>query len=158
VTFARAGEVEGLFLVAAAAVVALGVPLWAIIDASRRPASSFHEIGSDKSRWILLLVLLTIFFNVGGIVAAGVYLATVRPKLAPAGPRPPAPPQLLDPSASELLASDAEREHVTSVLQRGVAEGRLSLDDFELRLDRALRAHTFGELAPLIRDLPPLSP
>jgi hypothetical protein len=148
----------GFLVVGAAAVVALGVPLWAIIDACRRPAASFQQAGSDKSRWVLLLVLLTIFFNVGGIVAAGVYLTTVRPKLARIGPRPAAPPQLLDPSASELLASDAEREHVTSLLQRSVAEGRLSLEDFELRLDRALRAHTFGELAPLIRDLPPLSP
>jgi hypothetical protein len=148
----------GFLLVGAGAVVALGVPLWAIIDASRRPAAPFHQVGSDKSRWILLLVLLTIFFNVGGIVAAAVYLATVRPKLASIGSRPSAPPLLLDPSASELLASDAEREQVTSLLQRSVAEGRLSLDDFELRLDRALRAHTFGELAPLIRDLPPLSP
>jgi hypothetical protein len=146
----------GFLLVGAGALVALGVPLWAIIDASRRPASSFHQIGRDKSRWILLLVLLTIFFNLGGIVAAGVYLATVRPKLASIGPRSSAPPLLLDPSASELLASDAEREHVASVLQRSVAEGRLSLDDFELRLDRALRAQTFGELAPLIRDLPPV--
>jgi hypothetical protein len=40
----------GFFVVGAAAVVALGVPLWAIIDASRRPASSFHQVGSDKSR------------------------------------------------------------------------------------------------------------
>jgi hypothetical protein len=149
---------EGFLLVGAGAVVALGVPLWAIIDASRRPESSFHQIGSDKSRWILLLVLLTILFNIGGIVAAIVYLASVRPKLASIGPRSPAPPLLLDPSASGLLASDAEREHVTSLLQRGVAEGRLSLADFELRLDRALRAHTFGELAPLIRDLPPPAP
>ena len=146
------------FFLAGVAVVALGVPLWAIVDASRRPASSFDQIGSDKSRWVLLLVLLTVLFNVGGIVAAGVYLATVRPKLAAAGPVPIAPPRLLDPSASELLASDADREHVTSVLQRGVAEGRLSLDDFQLRLDRALQAHTFGELAPLIRDLPPPLP
>jgi hypothetical protein len=148
----------GFLLVGAVAVVALGVPLWAIIDASQRPEASFRQVGSDKSRWILLLVLLTVFFNVGGIVAAGVYLATVRPKLKSIGPGPSAPPRLLDPSASQLLASDAEREHVTTLLQRGVAEGRLSLEDFELRLDRALRAHTFGELAPLIRDLPPLSP
>jgi hypothetical protein len=89
---------EGFLLVGAAALVALGIPLWAIIDASRRPEESFRQIGSDKSRWILLLVLLTILFNVGGIVAAGVYLATVRPKLASIGPRSPAPPLLLDPS------------------------------------------------------------
>jgi Domain of unknown function (DUF1707)/Protein of unknown function (DUF2516) len=149
---------EGFLLVGVGVLVALGVPLWAIIDASRRPASSFDQIGSDKSRWVLLLVLLAIFFNIGGIVAAGVYLVTVRPKLASIRSRPTAPPLLLDPSASELLASDAEREHVTNLLQRSVAEGRLSLADFELRLDLALRAHTFGELAPLIRDLPPLSP
>jgi Domain of unknown function (DUF1707)/Protein of unknown function (DUF2516) len=149
---------EGFLLVGVGVLVALGVPLWAIIDASRRPASSFDQIGSDKSRWVLLLVLLAILFNIGGIVAAGVYLVTVRPKLASIHSRPTAPPLLLDPSASELLASDAEREHVTNLLQRSVAEGRLSLADFELRLDRALRAHTFGELAPLIRDLPPLSP
>lgn len=144
---------EGLVLVGVVA-VALGVPLWAIIDASRRPAWSFQQIGSDKSRWMLLLVLLTLFFNIGGIVAACVYLANVRPKFASLGPRPAARPALLDPSASELLASDADREHVTNLLQRSVAEGRLSLTDFELRLDRALQAHTFGELASLIRDLP----
>jgi Domain of unknown function (DUF1707)/Protein of unknown function (DUF2516) len=149
---------ESFLLVGVGVLVALGVPLWAIIDASRRPASSFDQIGSDKSRWVLLLVLLAILFNIGGIVAAGVYLVTVRPKLASIHSRPTGPPLLLDPSASELLASDAEREHVTNLLQRSVAEGRLSLADFELRLDRALRAHTFGELAPLIRDLPPLSP
>lgn len=147
----------GFLLVAVVLAVALGIPLWAIIDASRRPASSFQQIGSDKTRWVLLLVLLTVFFNLGGIVAVGVYLASVRPKLASIGPRPPAQPLLLDPSASELLASDAEREHVTSVLQRSVAEGRLSLADFELRIDRALQAHTYGELASLIRDLPPPS-
>jgi hypothetical protein len=145
----------GFLLVAAA--VALGIPLWAIIDASRRPASSFQQIGSDKSRWILLLVLLTILVNLGGIIAASVYLATVRPKLASIGPGSPAPPRLLDPSASELLASDAERDHVTDVLQRSLAEGRLGHDEFELRVDRALRAHTYGELASLIRDLPPPS-
>jgi DUF1707 SHOCT-like domain/Protein of unknown function (DUF2516) len=147
----------GFLLVAVVLAVALGIPLWAIIDASQRPASSFQQVGSDKSRWVLLLVLLTIFFNIGGIVAAAVYLASVRPKLASIGTQPPAPPLLLDPSASELLASDAEREHVTNVLQRSVAEGRLSLADFEDRIDRALKAQTYGELASLIRDIPPLS-
>ncbi len=146
----------GFLLVVVIVAVALGIPLWAIIDASRRPASSFQQVGSDKTRWILTLVLLTIFFNLGGIVAAGVYLATVRPKLAPIGLPSPAPRLLLDPSASELLASDAEREHVTNVLQRSVAEGRLSLADFEGRIDRALKAQTYGDLASLIRDIPPL--
>ena len=145
----------GFLLVVVVLAVALGIPLWAIVDASRRPASSFAQIGSDKSRWVLLLVLLTILFNLGGIVAAGVYLASVRPKLASIGPQSPAPPALLDPSASGLLASDAEREHVTNVLQRSVAEGRLSLTDFEGRIDRALKAQTYGELASLIRDIPP---
>ena len=142
------------FLAGLGAAIALGIPLWAIIDASRRPASAFQQAGSDKSRWILLLVLLTIFLNLAGVAAAIVYLATVRPKLASTGPPAIAPPHFLDPSKAELLASDAEREHVTALLQRGVADGRLSIADFELRLDHALQARTFGELESLIRDLP----
>ena len=35
--------------------IAVGIPLWAIIDAARRPASSFQQIGSDKTRWIVMI-------------------------------------------------------------------------------------------------------
>jgi hypothetical protein len=41
--------------------IAIGIPLWAIIDAARRNDRSFQQIGSDKTRWIVILVVLSEF-------------------------------------------------------------------------------------------------
>ncbi|MFH8370284.1 DUF1707 domain-containing protein [Streptomyces sp. NPDC018031] len=54
----------------------------------------------------------------------------------------------------EMRASDAERERVADALRDAVAEGRLTMEEFEERLDAAYRARTHGELEPLVRDLP----
>jgi hypothetical protein len=54
----------------------------------------------------------------------------------------------------EMRASDAERERIAEVLREGLAEGRLSMDEFQDRLDSAYQARTRGELVPLVRDLP----
>ncbi|MGW7264769.1 DUF1707 SHOCT-like domain-containing protein [Streptomyces sp. NPDC054842] len=54
----------------------------------------------------------------------------------------------------ELRASDADRERVAEVLRDALAEGRLDMDEFEERLEAAYRARTYGELAPITRDLP----
>ncbi|KUJ66251.1 hypothetical protein ACZ90_39425 [Streptomyces albus subsp. albus] len=54
----------------------------------------------------------------------------------------------------DMRASDAERERVADALRDGVAEGRLTMEEFEERLDAAYRARTHGELEPLVRDLP----
>lgn len=54
----------------------------------------------------------------------------------------------------ELRASDADRERVAEVLRDAVAEGRLDMEEFGERLDAVYRARTYGELAPLTRDLP----
>lgn len=54
----------------------------------------------------------------------------------------------------ELRASDADRERVAEVLRDAVAEGRLDMEEFEERLDATYKARTYGELAPLTRDLP----
>ncbi|WP_079152406.1 DUF1707 SHOCT-like domain-containing protein [Streptomyces sp. RTd22] len=56
--------------------------------------------------------------------------------------------------ASEMRASDAEREHIAEVLRDAVAEGRLDMEEFGERLDAAYAARTHAELEPLIRDLP----
>ncbi|MCQ4195206.1 DUF1707 SHOCT-like domain-containing protein [Streptomyces parvulus] len=56
--------------------------------------------------------------------------------------------------APELRASDADRERVAEVLRDALAEGRLDMTEFEERLDATYRARTYGELAPIIRDLP----
>ncbi|MEU1129719.1 DUF1707 domain-containing protein [Streptomyces sp. NPDC005900] len=54
----------------------------------------------------------------------------------------------------DLRASDADRERVAELLRDAMAEGRLDMAEFEERLDAAYRARTYGELAPLTRDLP----
>ncbi|WJV48475.1 DUF1707 SHOCT-like domain-containing protein [Streptomyces flavofungini] len=57
-------------------------------------------------------------------------------------------------SPTELRASDADREKVADALREALAEGRLDMEEFGERLDAAYRARTYGELAPLTRDLP----
>ncbi|MFJ2832117.1 DUF1707 domain-containing protein [Streptomyces sp. NPDC087263] len=65
-------------------------------------------------------------------------------------------PGLPDPGlpGPELRASDADRERVTEVLRDALAEGRLDMEEFEERLEATYKARTYGELAPITRDLP----
>jgi Domain of unknown function (DUF1707)/FHA domain len=54
-----------------------------------------------------------------------------------------------------VRASDEDRDRVLSVLRDRAAEGRLSHETFERRVDSALRARTQAELSQLVGDLPP---
>ncbi|MEV5724694.1 MULTISPECIES: DUF1707 SHOCT-like domain-containing protein [Streptomyces] len=56
--------------------------------------------------------------------------------------------------ASELRASDAERDRVADLLGRALAEGRLTAEEHAERVEEVFRARTVGELEPLVRDLP----
>jgi Flp pilus assembly protein TadB len=58
---------------------------------------------------------------------------------------------------SSLRASDADRDAVAERLRQAAVEGRLEPWELEQRLHTALRARTYGELDPLLRDLPPRS-
>ncbi len=58
------------------------------------------------------------------------------------------------PQPPAILAGDAEREHSTELLSRAVVEGRLTLEEFSDRVERAQAARTRDELATLTRDLP----
>jgi hypothetical protein len=53
-----------------------------------------------------------------------------------------------------LRASDADRDAVTERLREAAGEGRLEPDELEERVESALRARTYGELARLLADLP----
>jgi Flp pilus assembly protein TadB len=55
---------------------------------------------------------------------------------------------------SSLRASDADRDAVAERLRQAAVEGRLEPHELEERLHTALRARTYGELDPLLRDLP----
>jgi hypothetical protein len=53
-----------------------------------------------------------------------------------------------------LRASDADRDAVIDRLRKAAGEGRLEPDELEARVENALRARTYGQLAPLVSDLP----
>ena len=55
---------------------------------------------------------------------------------------------------NELLASDADRDRAAERLRAATAEGRLSSEELEERLERAFSARTDAELEPLVADLP----
>jgi hypothetical protein len=62
------------------------------------------------------------------------------------------------PAKPELRMSDADREGVLARLSTALGEGRLSLPEFEERVDGVLRARTFGEVQPYVADLPGWTP
>ena len=55
---------------------------------------------------------------------------------------------------SELRASDADRNAVAHRLQVAVDEGRLTLTDYDERLQQTYAARTYGELERMTADLP----
>ena len=55
---------------------------------------------------------------------------------------------------SDLRASHADRDRVVDALRIAAGDGRLSAGELDTRLESALSARTFGELAALTADLP----
>jgi uncharacterized membrane protein len=55
---------------------------------------------------------------------------------------------------SGMRAAAADRERAVDVLKAGFAEGRLTQEEYNYRMDRAYNAKTYGELAALTADLP----
>jgi Domain of unknown function (DUF1707) len=60
--------------------------------------------------------------------------------------------------APSLRISDADREAAAAQLREHYAQGRLTLEEFNQRLDQAFAATTQGQLRALTRDLPPAAP
>jgi Domain of unknown function (DUF1707)/Cell wall-active antibiotics response 4TMS YvqF len=56
-----------------------------------------------------------------------------------------------------LRVSDADRERVSAALREHTVAGRLTLDEFSERIERAYAARTEDELEALTTDLPALS-
>jgi hypothetical protein len=55
---------------------------------------------------------------------------------------------------ADLRASDAEREHVATLLRHAATEGRLQPDELDERMGATLSARTYGELDAVLSDLP----
>lgn len=57
-------------------------------------------------------------------------------------------------SELDLRASDGDRERAIDDLRAHAADGRLTVEELEERVQRALAARTLAELVELTRDLP----
>jgi hypothetical protein len=56
--------------------------------------------------------------------------------------------------AEDIRASDAERDATVERLSAATGDGRLTLEEFSQRMERATSARTRAELARLVADLP----
>src|SRR3984957_13993158 len=55
---------------------------------------------------------------------------------------------------SELRASHQDRDRVVELLRVSAGDGRLTAEELDERLELAMTARTYGELAKLVADLP----
>ncbi|MBF4999890.1 DUF1707 domain-containing protein [Nocardia sp. BSTN01] len=53
-----------------------------------------------------------------------------------------------------VRASDADREKIVERLRSAMNEGRLNLAEFDDRVQQVYAARTYGELSPVLSDLP----
>jgi hypothetical protein len=58
------------------------------------------------------------------------------------------------PDDPKMRASDADRDRVSAMLREHVAAGRLTMDEFQERLDAVYAAKTLGQLDEVMADLP----
>jgi hypothetical protein len=58
------------------------------------------------------------------------------------------------PADPRIRASDEDRDRVAAMLREHHAVGRLTVDEFNERLDKAYAARTMGDLDELLTDLP----
>ena len=56
-------------------------------------------------------------------------------------------------AGGHLRASDADREQVATVLSTAYAEGRLTREEHDERIDQLMAAKTFDDLIPITHDL-----
>jgi hypothetical protein len=78
------------------AILAFAIEVWALVDASRRRSDAFLAAGKQNKRlWLIILSFATLFgfaaavefiyplsiFTIVAFIAAGIYLADVRPAL-----------------------------------------------------------------------------
>ena len=57
-------------------------------------------------------------------------------------------------AGGELRASHTDRDQVVELLRVAAGDGRISAEELDDRLERALTARTYAELAALTADLP----
>lgn len=77
----------------------LVIPIWAIVDAARRPRAAFVASGHSKTPWIVALAVCLLILPFVNVVIAIVYLAAISPavrraqRALPPTSAPPSPPR-----------------------------------------------------------------
>jgi hypothetical protein len=61
-------------------------------------------------------------------------------------------------SNTKTRASDADRDRTAAALREHLAAGRLTIEEFDERLDKVYAAKTLGELDQVMADLPATDP
>jgi len=89
------GQILVAVVVAAFAAIPLGLSIWALLDAARRPQWAWALSGRRQVVW-MAAVAFSAFTVLGGVVLATWYLVRIRPEVAaaeegqiPGAPRPP---------------------------------------------------------------------
>src|ERR1700749_4486516 len=59
---------------------------------------------------------------------------------------------------AKCRAADADRDHMAGLLGTAYAEGRLTKDEYDARLEAAWSARTYADLDQLVTDLPVQAP
>jgi hypothetical protein len=77
------------------------------------------------------------------------------PELSPAPRRGGDRVRLVDGDLPELRASDADREQAAELLRRAAGDGRLTVDELDVRLDTVFASRTRAELERLVADVVP---
>jgi DNA-binding transcriptional ArsR family regulator len=94
--------------------------------------------------------LTAVVFTSDGRAALDRYTEVLRQLRRVAREDHPAP-------APDLRVGDADRDAAAAALGEHFAQGRLTLDELDARLDATLTATTHGELSHAARDLPDLT-
>ena len=63
--------------------VPIGVSVWALLDAARRPQWAWALAGRNQVAWMAGIMLGTLFL-VPGLLVSGWYLSSIRPTIAAA--------------------------------------------------------------------------
>jgi fumarate reductase subunit D len=61
--------------------IAILLPAWAVIDASRTSKSTFTSIGRSKGRWVVMMVIVFLVGDASLLLLPIYYLIRVRPQL-----------------------------------------------------------------------------
>ncbi len=76
-------DLAGALLLAALAAVPLGLTVWSLLDAARRPQWAWALAGRRQVVW-LALIMFSALTVIGGLATSCWYLSKVRPLIAAA--------------------------------------------------------------------------